>query len=288
LKVRNAFTLIELLVVIAIIAILAAILFPVFAKAREKARQTTCASNLNQLGLAFIQYAQDNDSTMPYGSGSGDAKVDFGWAGLIYPYAKSTAVFRCPDDTLNPQQWVLNSGGWGSATLISYVENFNFTVFDNNCFAMSEASSPANTVLLYESDANNVGGQWPVSLAQNLAAGQDGAWCCYGSQADNGDAYRDFALPGAHGPGALGGCTPQMVVSPTVHDPGSNFLGLDGHVKFLRPEKVSPGWTAGNSSSPGACATGNSNFWNAGASPAAGTGSMMQGSNPVTLTFSTT
>ncbi|MCW3060774.1 MAG: prepilin-type N-terminal cleavage/methylation domain, partial [Capsulimonas sp.] len=67
-KRNDGFTLIELLVVIAIIAILAAILFPVFAKAREKARQTTCASNLRQLGLAMLQYVQDNDETFPFGA----------------------------------------------------------------------------------------------------------------------------------------------------------------------------------------------------------------------------
>jgi prepilin-type N-terminal cleavage/methylation domain-containing protein len=80
----NGFTLIELLVVIAIIAILAAILFPVFAAAREKARQTACSSNLKQLGLAFVQYTQDYDEQYPvgpaafYGSHWGN-----GWAGAI-------------------------------------------------------------------------------------------------------------------------------------------------------------------------------------------------------------
>ena len=75
---RAGFTLIELLVVIAIIAILAAILFPVFAKAREKARQIACASNMKQIGLGIIQYTQDNDETFPSGVWSGS-----GWAGAI-------------------------------------------------------------------------------------------------------------------------------------------------------------------------------------------------------------
>ena len=101
---RNyAFTLIELLVVIAIIAILAAILFPVFAQAREKARQTTCTSNLKQLGLAFTQYIQDYDERLPAnddgGCGTGSAGDGFGWSGKIYPYVKSSGVYTCPDDT---------------------------------------------------------------------------------------------------------------------------------------------------------------------------------------------
>ena len=93
---RSAFTLIELLVVIAIIAILAAILFPVFAKAREKARQTTCLSNNKQLGLGFLQYYQDWDEKFP---ASGVNLLGQGWAGLIYPYVKSTGVYKCPDDS---------------------------------------------------------------------------------------------------------------------------------------------------------------------------------------------
>src|SRR6201994_4278177 len=96
------FTLIELLVVIAIIAILAAILFPVFAKVREKARQTSCLSNEKQIGLAFTQYIQDNDETFPVqggeDAGSIQPSLGMGWAGQVYPYIKSTGVFKCPDD----------------------------------------------------------------------------------------------------------------------------------------------------------------------------------------------
>ena len=91
---RAGFTLIELLVVIAIIAILAAILFPVFAKAREKARQISCLSNEKQLGLGALQYAQDNDECFMQSNQNG-----YGWAETIYSYVKSVGVYKCPDDS---------------------------------------------------------------------------------------------------------------------------------------------------------------------------------------------
>jgi prepilin-type N-terminal cleavage/methylation domain-containing protein/prepilin-type processing-associated H-X9-DG protein len=111
-KASKGFTLIELLVVIAIIAILAAILFPVFAKVREKARQTSCLSNEKQIGLGLIQYDQDNDETVCKawfgggGYGASDprnASDKHKWMDAIYPYVKSTQVFHCPDynDDLN-------------------------------------------------------------------------------------------------------------------------------------------------------------------------------------------
>ena len=98
---RRGFTLIELLVVIAIIAILAAILFPVFARAREKARQASCQSNLKQLGLAHIMYAQDYDETFmkqqpcfngTNGWGNGSGKVQ----DVLQPYVKNAQLFVCP------------------------------------------------------------------------------------------------------------------------------------------------------------------------------------------------
>lgn len=104
-KVRSGFTLIELLVVIAIIAILAAILFPVFARARENARRTSCLSNVKQIGLGTMMYVQDYDETYPRNSQckiggcvSASGTLDY-WDELILPYTKSTQVFICPSST---------------------------------------------------------------------------------------------------------------------------------------------------------------------------------------------
>ena len=104
---QTGFTLVELLVVIAIIGLLAALLFPIFARARERARQTTCVSNLRQLGQAFTLYAQDYDERLPeqwLGRTKDDLNtlaVSTAWETYINPYSKSKEINRCPSDTLS-------------------------------------------------------------------------------------------------------------------------------------------------------------------------------------------
>jgi prepilin-type N-terminal cleavage/methylation domain-containing protein/prepilin-type processing-associated H-X9-DG protein len=119
---RRGFTLIELLVVIAIIAILAAILFPVFAQAREKARAISCLSNTKQLGLAVMMYVQDYDETYPWAyfwDQSLDWKANsYLWSSqrCIQPYMKNTDLYKCPDDSFS-------SGGFGDITSGTFPPN---------------------------------------------------------------------------------------------------------------------------------------------------------------------
>ncbi len=123
---RRGFTLIELLVVIAIIAILAAILFPVFAKARDKARQSTCQSNLKQIGLAIQTYVQDYDGYLPISYNNTPGVIVF-WPGTISPYIHNgngrnkgrNSVFACPADT-NTTIYMEVVGASNSQTLVSY------------------------------------------------------------------------------------------------------------------------------------------------------------------------
>jgi prepilin-type N-terminal cleavage/methylation domain-containing protein/prepilin-type processing-associated H-X9-DG protein len=112
---RRAFTLIELLVVIAIIAILAAILFPVFAQAREKARQSACLSNMKQMGLAHDMYSQDYDETLVAAiQWQEDGSASKYWYQLVQPYLKNTGVMRCPSDK-----------DWSTGRVISYGRSYN-------------------------------------------------------------------------------------------------------------------------------------------------------------------
>lgn len=110
---KCAFTLIELLVVIAIIAILAAILFPVFAQARAKARQTACLSNMKQIGLAIIQYTSDYDGVLPPAEVGIEPQI-LSWPTLVFPYVKNEDVFVCPsgeEDLFTPSTNYVNTLG---------------------------------------------------------------------------------------------------------------------------------------------------------------------------------
>ncbi len=153
---RAAFTLIELLVVIAIIAILAAILFPVFAKARERARQTSCLSNMKQLGTAGMMYIQDFDETMfaysvsvvaPDGNGTSY------WTNLLDPYVKQRNLWTCPsfDDSL---------GATISANSTTYGVNLNHVVTSVNGspapFAIAEFKRPASLLWLTDSQSSKL------------------------------------------------------------------------------------------------------------------------------------
>ena len=140
-KVKKGFTLIELLVVIAIIAILAAILFPVFGRARENARRSSCQSNMKQIALGFKQYISDYDELYPQLNNTLTANLSnsymAAWAGSLSPYLKSSQIFQCPSETL--------SGSTQTNNLTDYYYNAlmnsqNETMFNNT----------ANTVLLAE------------------------------------------------------------------------------------------------------------------------------------------
>jgi prepilin-type N-terminal cleavage/methylation domain-containing protein/prepilin-type processing-associated H-X9-DG protein len=114
---KHGFTLIELLVVIAIIAILAAILFPVFAKAREKARQSSCLSNVKQMIIGVMSYAQDYDEKLPFDgtfAGVGAYPVAPYWDQIILPYIKNTQIFRCPSVAVGTRNYRYNAVRGGS------------------------------------------------------------------------------------------------------------------------------------------------------------------------------
>jgi prepilin-type N-terminal cleavage/methylation domain-containing protein/prepilin-type processing-associated H-X9-DG protein len=195
----RAFTLIELLVVIAIIAILAAILFPVFAQAREKARQASCTSNLKQVGSAWLMYLQDYDEkcpsanpppnwgdcpTMPGRGGFG------GWTGnLLMPYTKNTGIYKCPS---HPGNAVNNNCATVPYLLTSYAYNYVST----GTRSIAEFPRPAEFMVMWDSttawaDCGYVGGcgVWsqrdvPVFLAKKgrpLVSGMVNAWVSQGN-----------------------------------------------------------------------------------------------------------
>ena len=292
-KTYRGFTLIELLVVIAIIAIIAAIIFPVFAQVREKARRTACASNEKQLGLAFMQYAQDNDENMPISDIYGQ-----GWAGEVYPYVTSGGVYGCPDDPTSPVRGNVKVSYAGNSNILAYCPVAGSEMPMPVYPALASQVSPANTVLLFEVQRNPCIGSLDYGVPVSRPGGPLGGGEACSSTADGslntpdqGDANK-MNSDTLYATGFIGGY-PLYTIGDTfsrehtaasadgVHTGGSNYLACDGHVKWLLPSAVSGGRSAASADSREV----HSLIGNAGY--AAGTSSMtQQAGNIVTLTFS--
>ena len=173
---RRGFTLIELLVVIAIIAILAAILFPVFARAREKARQTTCISNMKQISLAFMMYAQDYDETLPGVSFGVLSNLNWnfnaiwpgtasgGWPALfqgpMQAYMKNQQMLQCPSDSGAGHRWYDATGI--SYAYVEYLYNADYG-YDKLSFVSSQPAGVSAIAMLSESWASGIFNDWDNS-----------------------------------------------------------------------------------------------------------------------------
>ncbi len=219
---HSGFTLIELLVVIAIIALLAAILFPVFARARENARKSSCQSNLKQLGLGIAQYTQDYDESFPIsdnaypGGASGfSTTIVFGpteWPGKVMPYLKSRQIFRCPSSSPHPS----NVAGTGDNALSYWAVGGLFTKPAPAPVSLADVLTPAETPIVYDDLDAYFSGRvvfrpnWTTTTTYNAAT--------------------SFTL-----------------IRKPVHLDFENVLYADGHVKSQKPEtlykQTCPGWT---------------------------------------------
>jgi len=212
---KRGFTLIELLVVIAIIAILAAILFPVFARAREKARQASCQSNLKQLALAALMYAQDYDEVnLAYLRGythtgqTGNALAYSSWAEQIEPYAKNWQMFKCPSNAAYGPAFVnccsRTSEMWGYAICGFSYPGKQYLM---GGVAMAVIQVPAETVWITEYQGPGTG--------------------C------------EFVYPGVY----AWGIAPASYAEPCLggrvnHNDGSNYAYYDGHVKWMNQTAI--------------------------------------------------
>ncbi len=227
---RAAFTLIELLIVIAIVALLAAILFPVFARARETARKSSCQSNLKQIGLAVMQYTQDNDERYPSTYITPAGLVS--WMQYVQPYAKSTQIFLCPSDTTRTDlpSSANSSPGYVSPFPTSYGLNALFTTggHPNLVGIMASAIAQPATTVLTADGISELGGN-PNGAANKAKYPEDWTELAGGFILEDYSSIYTFGIP-ATGSGARGGPLAR-------HLELTNVAFADGHVKALRIEK---------------------------------------------------
>ena len=262
---RGAFTLIELLVVIAIIAILAAILFPVFARARENAQRASCQSNLKQAALGILQYTQDYDEKVPLWEYSvGGTRPTVAWLRMIEPYTKSYQIGRCPTQAKNPFGiWSTSTGsGWwyNWQRWPSYGYNYTYlnangckenaagTDYEWQAQSLSRFGSPSAMVMLVEVKivGDEAGGYYRSTAAEapgalsasepDECAYSDGGWGS-GMWLDDGS---DIAGPVTH--------TGDFQAR---HFNGGNVAFVDGHVKWFTPGRLASGtdWAVGKANS---------------------------------------
>jgi prepilin-type N-terminal cleavage/methylation domain-containing protein/prepilin-type processing-associated H-X9-DG protein len=226
---RRGFTLIELLVVIAIIAILASILFPVFARARENARRSSCQSNLRQLGLANLQYAQDYDERVvkgasdpgypvPASEGGPWLGTTWFWPQILFPYHKSLQIYRCPSSTKKDNATEpATSGNYGINTLVS-------PTGATPGISMADFAAPAITYLFMDYGAYRVIPDGALSV----------------TQPNGGSTY----LPGGAKLGLVLGPNPLSPPSLATdfkggrHLDGINVAYADGHVKWHKTQVI--------------------------------------------------
>ena len=212
---KRGFTLIELLVVIAIIAILAAILFPVFARAREKARQSSCLSNMKQIGLGILMYAQDYDERFPLqyhhaGAESRWTLIEPGgrsiWFVYVEPYLKNRQILSCP--SAEGETYSIQDDGGSSSTNnppLSYGWNYNCILYGQPV-KLAQITEPASVVLLCEQNGTYPYGRW---------------W------------------------NTLTGSNTNFVWKHSRHNGGSNYAFCDGHVKWAPASQVPRSTTGG-------------------------------------------
>ena len=212
---NRAFTLIELLVVIAIIAILASILFPVFGRARENARRSSCLSNLKQIGLGVIQYTQDYDESFPLyrGANAPTGNTPFGWADSIQPYLKSEQIFQCPSQT--------NAAPTGD-TQAQRAQSLGYVDYTYNV-SLSEAPMAGNTGNVA---AVNQSALTSTSLTVMLLEGKPNPGQSMYQQGNARSATR--------GSGNGEALAQEINIGTDRHLEGGNLLFADGHAKWLK------------------------------------------------------
>jgi prepilin-type N-terminal cleavage/methylation domain-containing protein/prepilin-type processing-associated H-X9-DG protein len=247
---KSAFTLIELLVVIAIIAILAAILFPVFAQARDKARAASCLSNMKQLGIAMNMYSQDYDGSLMQTTQE-DPILKINWSWVSQPYVKNLGIFVCPSDPapVTPKTPCVAGSVVGincdaQAPKFSYVNNYN-VIPAHDWIPATEAAFeyPAQLIVLAErrnklnsgaviGQWKGVGGLYATSTTRGSSLGS--------GQICPGDSYRFTNLADiASGLDATSDKKPELIrVKFDRHNGGANYTFADGHAKWMKLEQT--------------------------------------------------